>query len=239
MIIINNPNNPTGATIHKDVLQSIVDFAKARNILVFADEVYRPLFHSLPAGTSAPPSILSFGYEHTVSTSSMSKAWSLAGVRVGWIATRDTEVLKAVESARNYTTISVSQLDDAVAGYALSNAVRPGLLSRNLDLAKTNCDLIEGFVKEHADICSWVKPTAGTTAFVRFQRGGRPVQDGEFCLEILEKAGVLVMPGSTCFGDGQDFEGYMRFGYVCSTEVLKEALEKLGAYLKTGYLEKS
>jgi aspartate/methionine/tyrosine aminotransferase len=239
MIIINNPNNPAGATIHEHVLQSIVDFAKARNILVFADEVYRPLFHSLPTGTSAPPSILSFGYEHTVSTSSMSKAWSLAGVRVGWIATRDTEVLKAVESARNYTTISVSQLDDAVAGYALSNAVRPGLLSRNLDLAKTNCDLIEEFVKEHADICSWVKPTAGTTAFVRFQRGGRPVQDGEFCLEILEKAGVLVMPGSTCFGDGQDFEGYMRFGYVCSTEVLKEALEKLGAYLKTGYLERS
>lgn len=239
MIIINNPNNPTGATTHKDVLQSIVDFAKARGTIILADEVYRPLFHSLPAGTSQPPSILSFDYDRTVSTSSMSKAWSLAGVRVGWIATRDTEILQAVESARNYTTISVSQLDDLVAGYALSDAVRPGLLQRNLDLAKTNCDLMEAFVKEHADICSWLRPTAGTTAFIRFQRGGRPVQDGEFCLEILEKAGVLVMPGSTCFGDGQDFEGYMRFGYVCSTEVLKQALEKLGAYLKGGFLERA
>lgn len=236
MIIINNPNNPTGATIPEEVLRSIVEFAKARDIIVFADEVYRPLFHSLPAGEE-PPSILSMGYDRTVSTSSMSKAWSLAGVRVGWIATRDTEIFKAVESARNYTTISVSQLDDIVAGYALSDAVRPGLLRRNLELARTNCDLMEAFVKEHADVCSWVRPTAGTTAFVYFERGGRPVRDGEFCLEILEKTGVLVMPGSICFGDGQDFEGYMRFGYVGSTEVLRKALDNLGSYLQGGYLE--
>lgn len=237
MIIINNPNNPTGATIDKDTLQSIVVFAKARNIIVFADEVYRPLFHGLPSGAE-PPSILSLGYDRTVSTSSMSKAWSLAGVRVGWIATRDVEVFRAVESARNYTTISVSQLDDMVAGYALSDAVRPALLRRNMELARTNCDLVAAFVEEHADVCSWVRPTAGTTAFVQFRRGGKLVRDGEFCLEILEKAGVLVMPGSTCFGDGTDFEGHMRFGYVCSTGVLKDALSRLGSYLKGEYLEK-
>lgn len=236
MIIINNPNNPTGATTSGDVLQKIVDFARSRNIIVFADEVYRPLYHSLPAGTPEPPSILSLGYDRTVSTSSMSKAWSLAGVRVGWIASRDTEVLSAVESARNYTTISVSQLDDRVAGYALSDAVRPGLLQRNLEMARTNVALLEKFIQEHSDTCSWVKPTAGTTVLVKFERGGRPVKDAEFCLELLKETGVLVMPGSTCFGNGEDFEGCMRFGYVSSTEVIKEALEKLGTYLKGGYL---
>lgn len=239
MIIINNPNNPTGSTIPRDVLQSIVDFAKARGIIVFADEVYRPLFHSLPAGTPEPPSIISMGYDRTVSTSSMSKTWSLAGVRLGWIATRDIGILRDIESARNYTTISVSQLDDRVAGYALSDTVRPSLLQRNLDLARINIALLDDFIRQHPESCSWVKPTAGTTAMVRFQRGGRPVSDGDFCLEILKETGVLAMPGSTCFGNGEDFEGHMRFGYVSSTEVLKEALDRLGKYLKDGYIQKA
>jgi aspartate/methionine/tyrosine aminotransferase len=238
LIIINNPNNPTGATTSGDVLHKIVDFARSRNIIVFADEVYRPLYHSLPAHTPEPPSVLSLGYDRTVSTSSMSKAWSLAGVRVGWIASRDAEILAAVESARNYTTISVSQLDDRVAGYALSDAVRPGLLQRNLDMARANIALLDEFIKEHSDTCSWVKPTAGTTVLVNFKRGGQPVKDADFCLELLKETGVLVMPGSTCFGNGEDFEGCMRFGYVSSSEVLRQALTKLGVYLRGDYLSK-
>lgn len=231
MIIINNPNNPTGVTTPKAVLQNIVDFAKSRNIIVMADEVYRPLFHSLPAGESMPPSILSLGYDRTVSTSSMSKAFSLAGIRLGWIASRDPEIINAVKSARNYTTISVSQLDDKVAAYALSDAVRPNLMKRNIELAQTNLALLDAFVQKYSSICSWVKPTAGTTAMIRFQRNGEPVQDAEFCLEVLNKTGVLIMPGSTCFGDGADFKGEMRFGYVCRTEVLINGLAKLGEYL--------
>ncbi|WQF82616.1 Putative aminotransferase, class-I, pyridoxal-phosphate-binding, aminotransferase, class I/classII [Colletotrichum destructivum] len=232
MIIINNPNNPTGATIPLPVLENIVAFAKLRNIIVMADEVYRPLFHSLSEGESMPPSILSLGYDKTISTGSMSKAFSLAGIRLGWIASRDLEVIEAVKNARNYTTISVSQLDDRVAGYALSDAVRPNLLKRNTDLARNNLELLDAFVRKHSLLCSWVKPTAGTTAMIRFEKNGKPVRDDEFCLEVLKETGVLIMPGSTCFGDGTDFEGHMRFGYVCRTEVLKTGLEKLGRYLE-------
>ncbi|KAL0937099.1 aminotransferase class i and ii [Colletotrichum truncatum] len=233
MIIINNPNNPTGATTPKSVLSEIIEFAKARGIIVLADEVYRPLFHSLRDGESAPPSILSFGYEKTVSTSSMSKAFSLAGIRLGWIASRDPSIIEAVKSARNYTTISVSQLDDRVAAYALSDAVRPNLLKRNIELARSNLVLVEEFITKYQSACFWViKPTAGTTAMIGFKRKGKLVKDSEFCLEILEKTGVLVMPGSTCFGDGVEFEGQMRFGYVCRTDVLKEGLERLGKYIE-------
>ncbi|TDZ20167.1 Capreomycidine synthase [Colletotrichum orbiculare MAFF 240422] len=231
MIIINNPNNPTGATIPKSDLVRIVEFAKARDIIVMADEVYRPLFHSLPAGESAPPSILSLGYEKTVSTSSMSKSFSLAGIRLGWIASRDPRIVDAVKSARNYTTISVSQLDDRVAGYALSDAVRPSLMRRNMALARTNVALLGEFIAGHPSVCFWTKPTAGTTAMVGFKRGGKPVKDDEFCMELLEQTGVLVMPGSTCFGDKVEFEGQMRFGYVCDTEVLKEGLKRLSEYI--------
>ncbi|KAJ0343567.1 hypothetical protein COL154_003855 [Colletotrichum chrysophilum] len=233
MIIINNPNNPTGATTPKSVLLDIIDFAKARGIIVMADEVYRPLFHSLPEGEPIPPSILSLGYEKTVSTSSMSKAFSLAGIRLGWIASRDPAIIDAIKSARNYTTISVSQLDDRVAGYALSDAVRPNLLKRNIELARTNLALVEDFINKHSSSCFWeIKPTAGTTAMIGFKRNGKLVNDADFCLEILKATGVLVMPGSTCFGQGVEFEGQMRFGYVCRTDVLKEGLEKLGKYLE-------
>ena len=83
MIVINNPNNPTGAAIPTSVLEDIVAFARPRGIIILSDEVYRPLFHSLPSGQAAPPSILGLGYDKTVATGFMSKAFSLAGIRVG------------------------------------------------------------------------------------------------------------------------------------------------------------
>lgn len=231
MIILNNPNNPSGATIPASVLSSIVEFAKARDIIVLCDEVYRPLFHSLPDGEAMPPSILSFGYKKTISTSSMSKAWSLAGIRVGWIASRDRDIIDAVAEARDYTTISVSQLDDQVASYALSDAVRPGLLDRNLRLAKTNLQMLDRFVREHEGVCRWVKPTAGTTAFIQFLHKGRPVDEETFCLDVLAKTKAMFLPGKKCFGHDKDFAGYVRIGYVNETAVLKEGLEQLGKYI--------
>ncbi|KAJ4397701.1 hypothetical protein N0V93_001935 [Gnomoniopsis smithogilvyi] len=231
MIILNNPNNPSGATIPEPVLRSTVEFAKARDIIILCDEVYRPLFHSLPDGEAMPPSILSFGYEKTISTSSMSKAWSLAGIRLGWIASRDKGIISAVAAARDYTTISVSQLDDQVASYALSDAVRPALLDRNLRLARTNLQMLHDFVREHEGVCKWVKPTAGTTTFIQFMHNGRPVDGEAFCLDVLEKTKAMFLPGKKCFGHDQDFAGYVRIGYVNETAVLKEALERLGKYI--------
>lgn len=231
MIVLNNPNNPSGATIPQSALSRVVEFAKARDIIVLCDEVYRPLFHSLPDGEAGPPSILSFGYKKTISTGSMSKAWSLAGIRVGWIASRDPDLIEAVAAARDYTTISVSQLDDQVAGYALSEAVRPGLLRRNLELARTNLTILDAFVQAHAGVCKWVKPTAGTTAFIRFTHKGSPVDDEVFCLDVLDKTKAMFLPGQKCFGHGKDFGGYVRIGYVGETAVLEEALTQLGRYV--------
>ncbi|PSR81400.1 pyridoxal phosphate-dependent transferase [Coniella lustricola] len=231
MIVINNPNNPSGSTIPGNVLGAIVDFAKARHIIVLCDEVYRPLFHSLPRGKEAPPSILSFGYERTISTGSMSKAWSLAGIRLGWIASRDKSIVEAVAEARDYTTISVSRLDDQIASYALSDDVRPNLLRRNLDMARTNLELLDRFVQKHKDVCNWVKPTAGTTAFVQFTQNGEPVDDEAFCLDVLSKTKVMFIPGSKCFGHGKDFKGLVRIGYVNDTAVLEEALKELSSFV--------
>ncbi|KAK0748309.1 pyridoxal phosphate-dependent transferase [Apiosordaria backusii] len=236
VIVLNNPNNPMGSTTPKSVLQDIIAFARQRDIIVFADEVYNPLYHSLPSDQPAPPSILTLGYKKTVATGSMSKAFSLAGIRVGWVASRDESIIEAVASARDYTTISVSQLDDQVASYALSEPVLRPLLERNLNLARINLEILSKFVEEYESVCSWAKPTAGTTALIQFSKGGKPVDDPSFVLDVLEKTKVLFMPASPCFGLGKDFKGFVRIGYVSETEVLEEGLKALGRYVEENLL---
>jgi aspartate/methionine/tyrosine aminotransferase len=213
------------------VLEEIVAFARARDITILSDEVYRPLFHSLSASEQAPPSILSLAYAKTVATGSMSKAFALAGIRLGWIASRDRHLIEAVASARDYTTISVSQLDDQVASYALGPAVLPSLMDRNMGIARTNLGLLDQFVQKYSSVCSWVKPKAGTTALLQFRKGGEPVDDEKFVLDLLDKTKVLFLPACVCFGHGRDFKGSVRIGYACHTNVLVEGLAKLGAYV--------
>ncbi|KAJ5669123.1 hypothetical protein N7462_010193 [Penicillium macrosclerotiorum] len=238
LIIINNPQNPTGAIIPRDTLQSLVDVAREASITLFADEVYRPLFHNIsPMDSQFPPSLLSFGYEHSVVTGSISKAYSLAGLRVGWIASGNNSLIEACASARDYTTISVGQLDDAVASFALAPECIHNLLRRNIDLARSNLAILEKFIEDHRWACDWIKPRAGTTAFVRFNKMGKPIDDIAFCEMLQERKGVMFVPGSLCFGGGEDFKGYVRIGYACETMVLEQGLKELREFMDEDYDE--
>ncbi len=231
LIIINNPNNPTGAVLGKSFLQELIDIAAEKNITILGDEVYRPLFHSIsPIDKEFPPSLLSMGYKNVIVTGSMSKAYSLAGIRIGWIASRNSEIIEQIASARHYTTISVSHLDEQIAAYALSPSTVHGLLARNIELAKTNLALLERFVLKNDDECEWVKPLAGTTAFVKFHREGKPVDSVDFCKKLLEKTGVLLVPGSQSFGE--EFKGYVRIGYVNETNLVKEGLDEASKFVR-------
>tara|TARA_R110002003_G_scaffold73_2_gene6779 strand:+ start:2356 stop:3555 length:1200 start_codon:yes stop_codon:yes gene_type:complete len=230
LIIINNPNNPTGAILKKTFLQQIIDVASEKNIMILSDEVYRPIFHSIsPLDKDFPPSLLSMGYQNVIVTGSMSKAYSLAGIRVGWIASRSSEIIQTIASARHYTTISVSQLDEQVAAFALHSSTIHGLLARNIQLAKTNVALLEKFVLKNDDECEWVKPVAGTTAFIKFHREGKPVDSVDFCKKLLEKTGVLFTPGS-CFGE--EWKGYVRVGFVNHTEVIEPGLNEATKFVR-------
>ena len=236
MIIINNPHNPSGAIVPKTTLDLLIEVAEEHDLIVMADEVYRPLFHSVsPGSPSFPPSILSLGYAKTIATGSLSKAYSLAGIRVGWIASRSSEIMEACAQARDYTTISVSQLDDQIAAYALDNNCIHSLLSRNIQLAKRNLEILERFVESHRWACEWVKPVAGTTAFIKISHMGSPVDDVAFCQKLIEDTSVMLVPGSRCFGDGKDFKGFVRFGFCCETDVLEEGLEKMRSFMKKGF----
>jgi len=233
MIVINNPNNPTGAILPKALLQSIVSLAADHAITVLSDEVYRPIFHSTtPLDASFPPSLLSLGAANTLATGSLSKAYALAGIRVGWVASRSAALTERIYAARHYTTLSVSQLDSAVAAFALSPAVVHRLLARNIALAKANLRVLERFVVKHDDVVEWVRPVAGTTAFLRFHRGGRPVDDLVLCTRLVQETGVLWCPGRHCFGRDRDFAGFVRVGFCCAEEVLKEGLEKVRLWMR-------
>ncbi|OAA37460.1 Pyridoxal phosphate-dependent transferase, major domain protein [Metarhizium rileyi] len=232
MIIINNPNNPTGAVIPTKLLEQIAALAQERDIILMSDEVYRPLFHNGHDNPNSTPPATALDYEKIIVTGSMSKAFALAGIRIGWIASRDRDIMETLATARDYTTISVSQLDDHIAGYALSSPVRDRLLERNVALAANNLSLLKHFVDTHNDICQWTRPSAGTTAFIQFRVNGRPVDDVAFCKDLLKKTRVLLCPGSLCFGGGKDFLGFVRVGYACDTAVLQEALVKLDGYVR-------
>ena len=231
LIIINNPNNPTGAVLGKSFLQELIDIATEKNIIILGDEVYRPLFHSIgPMDKEFPPSLLSMGYNNVIVTGSMSKAYSLAGIRIGWIASRNPELIEQIASARHYTTISVSQFDEQVAAYALHPSTVHSLLARNIQLAKTNLALVERFVLKNDDECEWVKPAAGTTAFIKIHRDGKPVDSVDFCKKLLEKTGVLFVPGSQSFGE--EWKGYVRVGFVNQTEIVKDGLDEAARFVR-------
>jgi aspartate/methionine/tyrosine aminotransferase len=230
LIIINNPNNPTGAILKKSFLQEIIDIASEKDITILSDEVYRPVFHSIsPLDKDFPPSLLSMGYKNVIVTGSMSKAYSLAGIRIGWIASRSMDIIETIAAARHYTSISVSQLDEQVAAFALSASTVHGLLARNLQLAKKNMALMEKFVVKNEDECEWVKPVAGTTAFVKFHREGKPVDSVDFCKKLLAKTGVLFTPG-TCFGE--EWQGYVRIGFVNHTELIEQGLNEATKFVR-------
>ncbi|KAI8937517.1 hypothetical protein NX059_005235 [Plenodomus lindquistii] len=231
LIILNNPNNPTGAILGKTFLEAVIEIAKEHYITILCDEVYRPLFHSIsPLDKDFPPSLLSMGYENVVVTGSLSKAYSLAGIRVGWLASRSSAIIERIASARHYTTISVSQLDEQIAAFALHASTVHGLLARNIQLAKTNLALLERFIIKNEDECEWVRPVAGTTAFVRFHREGKPVDSVDFCKKLLEKTGVLFVPGSRAFGD--EWKGYVRIGFVNQTDLVKAGLDEVTKFVR-------
>lgn len=171
-------------------------------------------------------------YHNVIATGSLSKAYSLAGIRVGWIASRSRDLIEQCASARDYTNISVSQFDQNVAAFALNANTVHNLLGRNIKLAKTNLEILSGFIDKHRRSCSWVKPLAGTTAMVRFERDGKPVNAEAFCKQLLEKTGILFLPADKGFG--KEFEGYVRIGYVPETEVVRDAFERLDDFMRSG-----
>ncbi|KIV80850.1 hypothetical protein PV11_08326 [Exophiala sideris] len=232
MLVLNNPSNPTGSHIDVGMQSQILEIAREHNLIVVVDEIFRPLFHAADEEKMVP-SFVEREYTRVVVTGSMSKAWGLSGVRVGWIVCRDKTLFELLINARQYTYQSASVIDEVIATEVLSGRVRPELLKRHLGYAQKNLELLEAFVKKNSDTLSWTKPTAAATAFIRLSLNGKPVDDVEFCRAILQEEGLLFSPGSLCFGEERqtDLKGFLRVHFTLQPEAMIKALEAWDRYL--------
>ena len=215
LIALTNPNNPTGSLMDEALLLEIVDIARTCDAYIICDEVYRGTNQNDPEyGTS----IVDI-YEKGISTGSMSKTYSLAGLRLGWI-TASPDILKDVFIHRDYNTISVGVIDDYFASIALEN--RKKIALRNTTITRNNLQILDNWVKNEK-FFSYVKPKAGTTALLKYEFN---IPSREFCIQILKNTGVLFAPGSA-----MDMEGWVRIGYANDSKILAQGLTVLSTYL--------
>lgn len=215
LIAINNPNNPTGALMDRAMLEEVADIARACGAYILCDEVYRGTNQE---GSGTTVSIADI-YEKGISTASVSKAYSLAGLRLGWIAAPQ-EVIEQVMIQRDYDTISVGKIDDYFATLALENSER--VLARSQKITRENLAIVGAWVDGEPGV-TWMKPSAGTTALLKFDL---PQSSQDICITLLEETGVMFTPGSA-----MEMEGYIRIGFANPQEVLKEGLRRVSGFL--------
>lgn len=215
MICINNPNNPTGALMSEQILREIVEIARSADAWILCDEVYRHL--SQEDGWCS--SIVDL-YEKGISVSSMSKVFSLAGLRLGWIATHDMSVVKSCLSHRDYNLVSCGVFDEMLAAAALKH--RDKLLERSRKIVRENLQILDNWVGSEPHV-SYVKPKAGTTALVYYDLD---ISSYEFCEEMYKKTGAFVTPGD-CF----EVPHSMRIGYAYGKQDLIDGLKAISEYI--------
>ncbi len=187
MVIINFPHNPTGAHIDRPTLERIVKACRDRGIMLFSDEVYRLLEHP---GAELLPTAASL-YEKAVSLGVMSKTFALPGLRIGWLATRDAELLRRCTTLKDYTTICSSGPSEILSLIGLR--ARDRVVARSRAIVQRNLPILRSFMERHADDLSWAPPRAGSVCFPRF----REDVDAERAAELfIDRAGVAVVPGA-------------------------------------------
>ncbi|MFL2785645.1 MAG: aminotransferase [Paracoccaceae bacterium] len=215
LIALTNPNNPTGALIPREMLEEIADIARDAGAWVLCDEVYRGTDQRGQGMTASMADI----YEKGISTAGMSKAYSLAGLRLGWIAA-PAELIEEVMIHRDYDTISVGLIDDYFAALALENYER--LLQRSHRITRGNLAHLATWIAKEPKL-SWVKPESGTTALVKL---GLEMKSYDFCIALLQEKGVMFTPGSAL-----GMEGYVRIGYANNPDILTAGLEHVSDFL--------
>ena len=217
LICMNNPNNPTGAVIPDEMLYKIVEIAKKSSAYILCDEVYRGLNHS---GNPFSVSIADI-YEKGISTSSMSKVFSLAGLRLGWICA-NPYIIKVINHQREYNTISVGILDDYFASIAIEN--KDKIIKRNLTQLLSGKKILLDWVNSERKV-HVIEPKGGTTAFVGYDL---PIKSGELCANLQKETGVMILPGET-----MELDGYLRIGFGNNHEKLAQALNIFSQYMKS------
>jgi aspartate/methionine/tyrosine aminotransferase len=220
MVVVNAPHNPTGMLPTVDEWRRLAAACADAGIRLVADEVYRYLEHdgaeTLPAGADLD--------ERNISIGVMSKSLAMAGLRIGWLASRDRAVLDRCARIKDYTTICSSAPSEILALIALR--ALDEVLERSRSIVSSNLSLADAFMSRHPETFSWVRPRGGSIGFPRLVPGGLAGSSADaFAATLVEKTGVLLLP-STTFGFG---DAHIRLGLGRAD--LPEALEAMDAFL--------
>ncbi|MEM7040484.1 MAG: aminotransferase class I/II-fold pyridoxal phosphate-dependent enzyme, partial [Bacteroidota bacterium] len=214
LLILNFPHNPTGAYLSRPQLDAVLDFARAHGLYVFSDEMYRELV----VGAVKPLPPASDLYEKAISLWGTSKTFGLAGLRIGWLVSQDTDLLAQIVAFKDYLSICSSAPSEILSLIALNHLDH--FLQPNLAKIKTNVALFETFVNQHDLFSGFIPPFAGSTAFVplNISTSARAFSD-----RLVTETGIMTVP-SDMFG----YEGkYIRVGFGrANFEAILEALGK-------------
>ena len=216
LVVVNFPHNPTGAVLPPEGFTDLTDLLRQRGIPLFSDEMYRHLEfdpgRTLPAACEV--------YEMAVSLGGLSKAYGLPGLRVGWLASQNRDVLARAAQLKDYTTICASAPSEILAIMALGR--RGTIVARQRERLIANLAVLETFMAAHADVFGWRPPEGGSICFPALRR---PEGASAFCRSLVETAGIMLLPSAPFqYGDR-----HVRIGF--GRDNLPEVLDRLAAYL--------
>jgi aspartate/methionine/tyrosine aminotransferase len=215
LILVNSPHNPTGATISDAEMERLHEFTAARGIQLVSDEVYHPIYHGRETHSASrlPQATVIHDF---------SKAFSLAGVRTGWMIEHDRKRRQLYWNARTHFSISNNSAGEMLAEIAMRK--RDVVLKKTQGAATRNLEHLDRFMGEHCETLGWIRPPGGMTAFPWLISGedARP-----FCQAAAEQ-GILLAPGD-CFG----FPSHFRLGFAATGHEFSRALDRLGEFVKS------
>jgi aspartate/methionine/tyrosine aminotransferase len=215
LILVNSPHNPTGATIGDGEMVALHDFTAERGIQLVSDEVYHPIYHGRQSKSAAR-------LPHATVISDLSKAFSIPGVRTGWMIEHDAQRRQQYWNARAYFSISNSTTGEILSEIAIRK--RNVVLGKTRETATRNLKLLERFMADHRDILGWIPPQGGMTAFPWLLSGEN---ERPFCQAATER-GILLAPGD-CF----DAPSHFRLGFAAAGDNFSTALDRFGAFVKS------
>jgi aspartate/methionine/tyrosine aminotransferase len=209
LIVLTHPNNPTGSNISLDDLEKLVEVVESKNIYLLMDETYR----EMTFGQSLPPAALLS--DRVISITSMSKTFSIPGVRIGWIAA-NRELNEFFVATREQVTICNSIISERIAHLVLQR--KDEILEKNRAITTKNLEILRQWIEPRNDL-EWIPPEGGVVAFPRIVGG---ISSQEVCQHLIETYKTFVVPGYV-FGMPE----YLRIGFGSDTDELIEGLSRL------------
>jgi aspartate/methionine/tyrosine aminotransferase len=218
MIIVTNPNNPTGSVLTGEAMKTIIDLASKVGAWIVSDEVYQGAERS---GKTTP----SFWgrYDKLFVVNGLSKAYGLPGLRIGWVV-GPADSIDQIWPYHDYTTISVGAVSDMLARIALTPGNREKIINRTRAILNHNFPVINAWFKKQDGIFSFVPPKAGAICFARYNF---KMNSTRFVEKLIREKSVLIVPG-----DQMGLDGYLRFGYGNEEPYLRAGLARIAGALK-------